>query len=147
MLADGLGPRDAVLIYPEGMVLTPAKAAAMNAGSAKNGEAGGTRVRDAYDRVHPPRLGGPLALLERARGRYDIVFVGHVGLEVAPGVRQLLRGDLIGAEVRFRMWRTSASDIPTTHSEMATWLRGRWHEMDAWVATTQDEMGVRPARH
>jgi 1-acyl-sn-glycerol-3-phosphate acyltransferase len=151
MLADDMGPRDAVLIYPEGMVLTPARAAAMQGdahGGSGAGDRGGARAeRDTYQRVQKPRLGGPLALLERATGKHDVVFVGHVGLEVAPGVRQLLRGDLMDARVRFRMWRAPASEIPASRPKMADWLRERWHEMDDWVAATQDEMGVRRAEH
>ena len=142
MLADDLGPSDAVLIYPEGMVVTPAKAAAMAARAAARGD--GPRA-EPYERVHPPRLGGPLALLESAGGRFDVVFIGHVGFEVAPGVRQLLRGDLIGARVRFRIWRVPASSIPGSRTGMADWLHERWHEMDAWVANVQDELGVRDA--
>ena len=138
MLADDLGPRDGVLIYPEGMVVTPAKAAAM-------GNDTGRARSKGYERVHPPRLGGPLALLERAGGHDDIVFAGHVGFEVAPGVRQLLRGDLLDARVRFRFWRVPAAEVPGTRQGMADWLQERWRDMDAWVARTQDEMGVRSA--
>ena len=136
-LADGLGERDGILIYPEGMVLTPAKARATAA------EPGAKKDRG-YKDVHAPRLGGPLALLERAKG-VDVVFVGHVGYEVAPGVRQLLRGDLIGARVQMSFWRVPGSEVPETREGRARWLRERWHEMDDWVGAHQRSMGVEEA--
>jgi 1-acyl-sn-glycerol-3-phosphate acyltransferase len=133
LLAKGMGERDGVLIYPEGMVLTPAKARKL---AERNGGRAPRPSDEGFIAVHPPRRGGPLAILENAPG-IDVVFVAHVGFEVAPGVRQILRGDLIGAHFHMAFWRVDGQTIPNDADGRSAWLTERWREMDRWVVEHQ----------
>jgi 1-acyl-sn-glycerol-3-phosphate acyltransferase len=132
-LASGLSSdRDGVLIYPEGTRCTPAKLAALKAR---------TDIRDAELRERigrlahllPPRLGGPLALLDEAPDA-AIVVCGHVGLDGFHHLRQIWSGALVGSTVHVRFWRHEREDVPSASDEQAAWLYDRWQELDDWVS-------------
>jgi 1-acyl-sn-glycerol-3-phosphate acyltransferase len=95
----------------------------------------GLTSRDALARVEglthvlPPRLGGPLALLEASS--VDVVFCAHVGLEGAATLGDLVRGRLIGQHVRVKLWRVPRACIP--HEDVDIWLDQEWGKVDAWV--------------
>jgi 1-acyl-sn-glycerol-3-phosphate acyltransferase len=131
-LADGLGPSDAVVIFPEGTRFTPKKRQRILEGLERHDPA-------AYERalrlrhVLPPHPGGPLALLE-ATGDVDVVLCAHAGLEGANHFHDLARGSLIGATVRVKLWRIEASTIPEAPDARLEWLDDRWAQIDAWVA-------------
>jgi hypothetical protein len=82
--------------------------------------------------VLPPRLGGPLALLDESP-ETDVVVFGHVGLDGFEYIRDIWRGGLVGTTVRLRLWRHPASTIPRGEAERAKWLYERWLELDGWV--------------
>ena len=132
-LATGLSSeRDGVLIYPEGTRCTPSKLAALKAR---------TDIRDAELRrrlarlahLLPPRLGGPLALLEEAPDA-AIVVCGHVGLDGFHSLREIWSGALVGSTVHVRFWRHERSEVPAARDEQAAWLYDRWQELDDWVS-------------
>jgi 1-acyl-sn-glycerol-3-phosphate acyltransferase len=131
-LAADLGPEEGILIYPEGTRFTPAKRERVLA-----------RLRGASDpllaerasslrHVLPPRLGGPLALLD-ARPDADVVFCAHVGLEGARTFRELFRGNLVGRTIRVAFWRVPAADVPAGREGRVAWLYANWARLDAWV--------------
>jgi 1-acyl-sn-glycerol-3-phosphate acyltransferase len=131
-LAEDLGPRDAVLIYPEGTRFTAAKRARAIeklAGSSTPELAG--RARD-LRHLLPPRLGGPLALLDAAKD-VDVLLIGHAGLDGLATLRDLWSGALVDRAVRVRFWRVPASQIPAQREERVVWLYARWREIDAWI--------------
>ena len=81
----------------------------------------------------PPRLGGPLALLEEAPDA-AIVVCGHVGLDGLHSLREIWSGALVGSTVHVRFWRHERSEVPAARDEQAAWLYDRWQELDDWVA-------------
>ncbi|MEA2448270.1 MAG: hypothetical protein QOG63_202, partial [Thermoleophilaceae bacterium] len=130
-LARDLGDDEAVLIYPEGTRYTPEKLARAQALIAERQPAVAplaARLRH----VLPPRLGGPLALLDESPGT-DVVVFGHVGLDGFEHIRDVWRGGLVGTTVRLRFRRHPASSVPATEAERAEWLYERWLELDRWV--------------
>jgi 1-acyl-sn-glycerol-3-phosphate acyltransferase len=148
-MADGLGPEDGVVIWPEGMVPTPAnlersrvraqeKAARRGGGGAPSESPRRGRLRSRYDHVLPPVPGGPLALLEHA-GTADVVFCAHVGFEPVTRTVDLLRGGLAGRTVRVLFWRVPRSEIPSTRPQRAAWLFDQWERVDEWVAANRNE--------
>ena len=62
--------------------------------------------------VLPPRLGGPLALLDEAAGA-DVVVCGHVGFDGFEYISDIWAGGLVGTTVRVRFWRSPAAEVPS----------------------------------
>ena len=89
----------------------------------------------------PPRLGGPLALLEEGPD-FDAVFFAHVGFDGFEYVSDIWAGGLNGATVRMKIWRVPASEIPRDGGERALteWLYEHWQRMDRWVGEHLDEL-------
>ena len=133
MLAHDLtGERDGVLIFPEGTRATAAKLAALQARTDIADPALRERI-GRFRRLLPPRVGGPLALMDEAP-HAAVVVCGHTGLEDCHGLRALWSGAHVGATVRVRFWRHERTELPDTREELAEWLYDRWLELDAWAA-------------
>ena len=87
------------------------------------------------NRLHnllPPRLGGPLALLDEGKGM-DVVVCGHVGLDGFEYIRDIWAGGLVGTTVRVKLWRFAAAEVPAAEDERVRWLYERWQTLDDWV--------------
>ena len=130
-LAHVLGPGEGVLIYPEGTRHTPEKLAKAQRTIAER-QPHIAPYANRLGHVLPPRLGGPLALLEEAPAA-DVVFCGHVGLDGFEYIRDIWAGGLVGGTVRVRFWRYPASSVPGTEEERIAWLYERWQVLDDWV--------------
>jgi 1-acyl-sn-glycerol-3-phosphate acyltransferase len=130
-LAEDLGEGEGVLIYPEGTRYTPEKLASAQRAIAERQPAIAplaARLRH----VLPPRLGGPLALLDESRGA-DVVVCGHVGLDGFEYISDIWTGGLVGTTVRVRFWRHAAAEVPAGEEERVAWLYERWQALDDWV--------------
>jgi 1-acyl-sn-glycerol-3-phosphate acyltransferase len=139
-LTVNLGSHDAVLIYPEGTRMTAAKLVrAQEIIAQRQPELAPLADRLRY--LLPPRLGGPIALLESARGT-DVVVFGHFGLEGLRRISDIWEGGLVGATVHLRFWRFPADEIPSGREELTSWLYGRWQELDDWLAAMHAEAGA-----
>ena len=130
-LAHAMGPDEAVLLYPEGTRYTPAKLARAQEALAER-EANVAPLAARLSNVLPPRLGGPLALLDEARG-LDVVFCAHVGLDGFEHIRDIWGGGLVGAAIRVGFWRVPADEIPLGEEERTEWLYAQWQAVDDWV--------------
>ena len=130
-LAHDLGPGEGILIYPEGTRHTDKKLAAAKAVIAERQPAVAP-LADRLRHVLPPRLGGPLALLDEANGA-DVVLFGHVGLDGFEYIRDIWAGGLVGTTVRLRFWRFPAEDVPAGEEERIAWLYDRWQTLDDWI--------------
>jgi len=131
-LLDGLGPRDGVLIYPEGTRFTPAKRARVLERMAQGADAALVERARRFTRVLPPRLGGTLALLERNPGA-DVVFCAHVGFDAAATFWHFWNGTLVGQTIRVWFWRVPFAEIPKNRDARIDWLYTQWERMDAYV--------------
>lgn len=131
-LMGGLTERDGILIYPEGTRFTPEKLqkalARLQQGSGARLHAKASKLQN----VLPPRLGGPLAILELNENA-DAVFCGHVGLETAVTASDLLNGKLVGQTIRAHCWRVPFADIPRDREAQTDWLYEHWAKVDEWV--------------
>jgi hypothetical protein len=130
-LGEDLGPTDGVLIFPEGALYTPSRREQILQALETQDPALHARAeRIAY--MLPPRLGGVLGLLESAEGA-DVLFIAHHGLEGARKYTSIAWGALVHAELRIKLWRVPAADIPKTPEERTDWLFEWWERMDRWV--------------
>lgn len=131
-LARDLGPRDGVLLYPEGTRFTPRKRSAALARLAETADPKLVERARSLQHLLPPRLGGVLALLETAPGT-DVVFCAHTGLEGLRTLNDLWNGALVGRSVEVEFWRVPAASIPTGLDARVAWIYDQWSRVDAWL--------------
>jgi len=130
-LAHGLGATEAILIYPEGTRFTTAKLGRAKSVIAER-QPEIAPLADALAHILPPRLGGPIALLDEAQGA-DVVFCGHAGFDGYAHVSDIWSGRLVGKTIHIRFWRHPAATIPADDAGRVAWLYERWQELDDWV--------------
>lgn len=138
-LAHELGPGEGILIYPEGTRFTAKKLArAQEVICERQPEV--APLANRLQNILPPRLGGPLALLDEAKG-VDVVFCGHVGFDGFQYVSNIWAGGLVGTTIRVRFWRYPAAEVPESERERIVWLYGCWQALDDWVGEQRGEDG------
>ncbi|WP_354699588.1 hypothetical protein DSM112329_05308 [Paraconexibacter sp. AEG42_29] len=139
-LAVDLGPDEGILIYPEGTRHTAAKLAKAQATIAER-QPLVAPLANRLRHVLPPRLGGPLALLDESAGRADVVFCGHVGLDGFEYISDIWSGGLVGTTVRVKLWRHPGSAVPADEQGRTEWLYAQWQVLDDWIGEQRVELG------
>ncbi|MCB2222704.1 MAG: lysophospholipid acyltransferase family protein [Actinobacteria bacterium] len=132
-LSEGLTGDEGVLIYPEGTRFTEEKRERVLARLREIDPARAERA-EALRHTLPPRLGGPLALLDPLTP-CDVVFMAHVGLDGMATVKRLLSGKVVGSRIRVRFWRVPREEIPEGREARIDWLFGQWERVDAWIGS------------
>jgi 1-acyl-sn-glycerol-3-phosphate acyltransferase len=138
-LSATLGPRDALVIFPEGGNFTSGRREkAIEKLAASGLEEYAERAR-AMERLLPPKPGGVLAAVQNAPDAV-ILLVGHAGLEDMDTIRQVWSGMKMDITLHTRMWSAYVSDLPRERRELEVWLYDRWAEMNDWLTTVGDEL-------
>ncbi len=135
-LAEGLGPQDGVLIYPEGTRFTALKREQHLARLERRKHQDELEFARSLQHVLPPIRAGLNALLDRsqaARQPADVLFCAHRGFEGSATFGDLLSGSLLGQTVKIHFWRIPASDVPTDRDKREGWLQHQWTRMDRTV--------------
>lgn len=130
-LAHDLEAGEGILIYPEGTRHTPKKLERAQEKIAER-QPEVAPLANRLSNVLPPRLGGPLALLDETAGT-DLVFCGHAGFDGYEYISDIWAGDLVGGTIKVRFWRYPASEVPAGERERTEWLYERWQILDDWV--------------
>ena len=131
LLTENLHEGEGILIYPEGTRFTPAKLARAKE-IVRERQPELAPLAERLQHLLPPRLGGPLALVEAAPD-VDVVFCGHVGFDGFQHVSDIWAGELVGSVIGIKFWRVAAAEIPTDESRRAEWLFREWLRMDEWI--------------
>jgi len=131
-LAEGIGERDAILIYPEGTRYLPQTLAKIKRKFKKN------RPElypycERLTNVLPPRLGGPFALLDGAPDA-DVVFVTYSGLDGFDTAKSMFDGSVVGRVVRMKLWRVPAAEIPKDFQQRVEWIYSHWTRVGEFAA-------------
>lgn len=138
-LTHDMSEGEIMAIYPEGTRPTPKKIArAQEVIAEKQPEIAPLAAR--LKHLLPPRLGGPLAILDEASTGTEIVFCGHVGFEGIRTVGDVFAGVLVGRRIKIRFWRFDGREIPEGDMARTEWLYDKWQMMDDWVG---DELAAR----
>ncbi len=134
-LADGLGPDDGLLIYPEGSRFTEER---RRRAIDRIGESDPAQAARAERIAHllPPRTGGALALLEGAPD-VDVVVLAHHGFDGLRLISDIWRGALVGRTITVRFTRIPRAEVPATPAERVAWLYDTWQEVDDWVGAKE----------
>jgi 1-acyl-sn-glycerol-3-phosphate acyltransferase len=130
-LGAGLGPQDGVLIYPEGTRFTKEK----QARALEKLKAGDPTISSRAQRLRhvlPPRLGGPLALLE-ATSPADVIILTHRGLDGFAHLRDIWAGGMVNTTVMVEFWRVPRGDLPADRTDQISWLYDIWDRIDTWI--------------
>lgn len=141
-LGRGLGPTDAVLIYPEGTRFSPQALERARAWARAQSSSALGKTAEACRHVLPPRLPGTLALLQAAP-QADVLVVAHTGLEALRGISDILRLPRAGARVQVRLTRIPAAEVPRGSEQAAAWLQALWLDLDRWVESNRAPQSAR----
>ena len=131
-VARDIGPREGVLLFPEGTRFTPQKRQQVLARLSESAEPKHLERARSLQHVLPPRLGGVLALLEEAPG-VDVVFCVHTGFECLRTLNDLWNGELVGRTIDVEFWRVRAEMIPIERAARIDWIFEQWARVDAWL--------------
>lgn len=135
-LARDLGPRDAMLIYPEGTRFSAAKQRRALDRFHQNGDLKMLEYARSLAFVLPPRPGGTLGLLEAAPAA-DVVFCAHTGFEGAASLAEIWKGALVDQTIRVQFRRIPRDEIPAGRHTRIAWIFEEWQRVDAWIESQQ----------
>ncbi|MFI0366476.1 1-acyl-sn-glycerol-3-phosphate acyltransferase [Actinomadura sp. 1N219] len=135
-LAQDLGPRDALLIFPEGGNFTPERRHRAIRRLTQLHRKDEAERAAAMRNLMPPRPGGVLAALESAPSA-DVVFVAHIGLDHMATAGDIWRRVPLTEPVRARWWRIPAEDVPSDRDARTDWLYTQWERADAWITANR----------
>ena len=131
-VAAGLGPGDALVLFPEGRNFTPHRRLASIARLEETGDHAAAEYAREMRHVLVPRPGGAAAAIAAAE-EAEVVFVAHTGLEDLSSVVDLWRGTPMDASIRVKLWRVPASEVPGDDAAATEWLLAWWRRIDAWI--------------
>ncbi|RKQ87220.1 1-acyl-sn-glycerol-3-phosphate acyltransferase [Solirubrobacter pauli] len=131
VMSHGLGPEDAVLIFPEGGNVTAERRKRAIERLLHRGHHREAERASRMGHLGAPRPGGALAALEGAPDA-DVVFFAHSGFP--DGFRDTWRTLPDRKRIEVELWLVPAEEIPAGTDARIDWLFGWWGELDAWVA-------------
>lgn len=132
-LATSMRPDDALLIFPEGGDFSESRRLRSIAKLEELGRSEEAARARGLRHVLAPRPGGALAAIDAAP-EADVVFVAHTGLEDLSSVVDLWRGLPMDDEVKVRLWRIRATELPRDQEAQIEWLYAWWGRIDDWIA-------------
>ncbi|GAC1371224.1 MAG: lysophospholipid acyltransferase family protein [Actinomycetota bacterium] len=130
-LAQGLGPHDAFVLFPEGHDFTPGLRSRAILHLRRRGDHESAAKAELMPNVLPPRLGGVTAAITNAP-QADVIFVAHTLFEDVGSLAQLWRRIPLNAQVSARYWRVPAAEVP--REDLEDWLFAWWAAIDAWIS-------------
>jgi hypothetical protein len=133
-----LGPRGALMLFPEGGNFTPERRRRSIRKLWRKGMSAEASAAEKMSNVMPPHPAGALAAL-RGSPDADVIFGAHTGLGLAAFPRDLWRDPPIGRTLTTRMWRVSAAERPDGPDEQVEWLYDWWKRIDEWVGSEGEE--------
>jgi 1-acyl-sn-glycerol-3-phosphate acyltransferase len=133
-LARTLGPRDALVIFPEGRNFTVLRRARLIARLRR-------RRRDArhlaaardLEHVLPPRGCGLFAAIDAAPPGTHLVFVAHTGLDQIESARDAWHAVPLTRPVELDWWTCRLDEVPTDLADRDEWLEEQWLRVDGWI--------------
>jgi 1-acyl-sn-glycerol-3-phosphate acyltransferase len=133
-LAHGIGPADALLIFPEGGNFTPRRRVRAIRRLRRQGRPEEAERARKMANVLPPHPAGSLSAIDAAPDA-DVVFVAHTGVDDLMTIGDIWRRIPLDRPLRARWWRVPREEIPEEDRER--WLFDWWQRIDAWVAANR----------
>lgn len=129
-LAAGIGPADALLIFPEGGNFTPRRRVRAIRRLRRQGRPDAAERARTMANVLPPRPAGSIEAIGAAP-EADVVFVAHTGVDDLMSVGDIWRRIPLDRPMRARWWWVPREEIPADDRER--WLFDWWEQIDAWI--------------
>jgi 1-acyl-sn-glycerol-3-phosphate acyltransferase len=136
--AAALGPRGALLIFPEGGNFTAERRRAALRSLLRHGKRAAAKAGENMEHVLPPRPSGTVAALQANPGA-DVVFAAHTGLGLAAYPREIWRDLPFGRTLRTSLWLVPRADVPAGEEEITAWLNDWWSRIDRWIDREGEE--------
>jgi len=144
-LASGLGPKGALVIFPEGGNFTPRRRLRAIRRLEERHLAEEAKRARAMEHLLPPRSGGALAAIAAAPTA-DVIFVAHTGLDHMITVGDIWRGLPMEQVLKARWWRVPADEVPHGRDAQVRWLYDWWERIDTWIGENRPTALPRPDR-
>lgn len=129
-IAEEMDPRGALLLFPEGGNVTPARRRGGIRRLLGNGAQRLARRAADLNHLTAPRPRGALAAIASARDA-DVILVAHSGL--AGMGAPLWRRVPVDRVLRIHLFRVGADEVPATDEARIDWLFDWWSRLDVWV--------------
>jgi 1-acyl-sn-glycerol-3-phosphate acyltransferase len=134
-LAQGMGPRDAAVIFPEGMVVTDELRERAIKSIRSRDPARSARIADLRV-LAPVRPGGTAALLSGSPAA-DLVFVSHSGLEALQQLTKIPSTVPLERRVQVEIRRVPRAHVPSGRGFVG-WLDAQWSAVDRRLADVEN---------
>ncbi|WP_425953743.1 1-acyl-sn-glycerol-3-phosphate acyltransferase [Xylanimonas sp. McL0601] len=132
-LARDLGPRSALVIFPEGSNFTPRRRRDRIAALRRAGRHHLAETAEQMRNVMAPHAGGILAATAEAP-RAGVVFVAHTGLDRLVTVRDIWRELPIDKRIVMKGWAVEPAQVPDAFEQQEAWLFDWWQRVDRWIS-------------
>jgi 1-acyl-sn-glycerol-3-phosphate acyltransferase len=142
-LVAGMGPQDALILFPEGGNVTPQRRLRAITSLRRKGLSDEAEAAEKMVHLMPPRPAGALAAIEAAP-QADVVFVAHTGVEHLTSLKAIWREIPLAKTIYARYWRLAPAEIPADPAERVDWLFKWWVEIDRWIGAVREREGLSP---
>lgn len=132
-LSASLGPRDALLLFPEGGNFTAARRERLLARLRRQRRWRLLPKAAALDHVLPAQPAGAFAAIEAAPPGTHVVFLAHTGLDRLESLADVWRAIPLADSVQLAWWAVPLAEIPAEEQAQLTWLDRHWARIDAWI--------------
>jgi 1-acyl-sn-glycerol-3-phosphate acyltransferase len=130
LMASGMGPGDALLLFPEGANWTPDRRRRAIHHLRRHHKTHAARAATLMTNVLPPRPDGVFTCLDANPG-LDVVIVAHAGLDRIFRARQAWDQLPLTTPMTVRAWPTA--EVPKDREARLAWLTLEWAVVDEWV--------------
>jgi 1-acyl-sn-glycerol-3-phosphate acyltransferase len=143
-LASSMGPRDALLIFPEGGNVTAKRQKQAIERLRSSGREAAAARAEGIVHLLPPRPRGVQAALLANRD-LRVVVVAHTGLDDLNTISDLWKAIPVDKTLHLRWQAVSAIEVPSDEQALSDWLFTEWEAMDVWVSAHRaDPVGNAP---
>ncbi len=136
-LAESMGSRDAVLIFPEGGNFTPRRRERSIAYLERIERPDLAERARRLTHLLAPKPAGTLRLIDSAP-EAGVIVVGHSGLEDFNTLREIWSGLPMDKQLHSDWIYQAPAEIPRNEHDQVIWLYDQWKTIDAWL-DEQDE--------
>ena len=146
-LSAALGPRDALLAFPEGGNFTAKRRRHLIDRLRRQRNRRILATASSLNHVLPAKPTGVFAAVDAAPPNAHVLFVAHTGLDRIETVPEAWRAIPLQHPVRLAWWSVPVPDIPAADCARETWLKEQWTRIDAWIdRAAHSDAGADPNR-